>query len=417
MALQKSQVLVDRWLLKKLKADINLDSDQELAEALIKAGLADIDLFKRNKPTKKQPDGALSVGKASLEAAITDDETLATLQYRAKLSTFVGTFLEPWVLEAQSCKGRVHPNWNQVKMYGSFGDAGARTGRMSASRFMNTPKEAKKIKLPKWIRGVVDLPMVRSYLLPDKGHLWGKRDYSQQEFRVLAHYENGALLDAYLENPKLDVHVLVASLLNGVDVEKLAAAIDKGDKEAVEMRSIAKNNGFGLLYGMGIAMLADRLGVDVAKARQLKAEYLIAMPGIKTVMKRLKERAKQNRPFYTWGGREYYCEPPKVMEDKTTGRKKVQTYEYKMINYLIQGSSADCTKQAIINYHHALKDTKTSARFLITVHDEINFSAPEKQMPKEMKRLFESMQDVDFQVPMLSDGSTGPNWGTLKKVS
>ena len=99
-----------------------------------------------------------------------------------------------------------------------------------------------------------------------------------------------------------------------------------------------------------------------------------------------------------------------------TGAKKVQTYEYKMINYLIQGSSADCTKQAIINYHHALKYARTSARFLITVHDEINFSAPEKQMTKEMKRLSDCMEDVDFHVPMLSDGSTGPNWGTLKKV-
>jgi DNA polymerase I-like protein with 3'-5' exonuclease and polymerase domains len=87
------------------------------------------------------------------------------------------------------------------------------------------------------------------------------------------------------------------------------------------------------------------------------------------------------------------------------------TFEYKLLNYLIQGSAADCTKEAIIRYAGA----KVDGRMLVTVHDEINISVPRKAAKAEVKRLREAMESVEFDVPMLTDTEYGPNWGDLKE--
>jgi DNA polymerase I len=382
----------DAWIRKTLKRkDLNIDSDRELADALVDANKADPELFLLT------PKGNRSTAKDSLIGAVTDKRILSVLQYRSRLSTAKGTFLDPWLAEAEASGGRIFPSWNQVRMAGSFGDAGARTGRMSASRFMNVPKpfeeEEGKFVMPRF-KGLdlPDLPMVRQYCLPDKGQQWGKRDYSQQELRVLAHFEDGILLERYLEDPNMDVHQVAADMI----VEQYGLPVK---------RKHTKTIGFGLLYGMGLGALAERMGVDIATAQQIKNAYMAIFPGLKDIQDVLKERARDGLPLRTWGGREYYVEEPRYME----ARGRVVTFEYKLLNYLIQGSSADCTKEALIRYHDVRKD----GRFLVTVHDEINISAPAKAMKSEMKILREAMKSVEFDVPMLSDGKVGQSWGML----
>ena len=85
------------------------------------------------------------------------------------------------------------------------------------------------------------------------------------------------------------------------------------------------------------------------------------------------------------------------------------TFEYKLLNYLVQGSAADCTKEAIIRYDEA----KQHGRFLVTVHDEINVSASKKYAKSEMAILREAMESIEFGLPMLSDGESGSNWADL----
>ncbi len=402
-AYERAQATVDQWLLKKLRRDINLDSDDELLDALVSAKLVDEGKLLWTSGGKKGVPKP-SASKDSLEAAVKDPRVLSTLQYRSKLGTFYGTFLKPWRDEARETGGIVHPAWNQVKQREWSGDAGARTGRMSASRFMNAPKEVaekdpdqKGYHHPSHIKDLPPLPFVRNYLLPDPGDLWGKRDYSQQEFRILAHYEDGELLRRFKENPKMDVHVLVASILFDKDTAKVTP----------DERDIAKTIGFGLLYGLGAAKMAAKLRRSEGEARELKSQYMRALPGIKDLQSGIKDLVRANEPICTWGGREYFCEPPKQE------RGYMRTFEYKLLNYLIQGSAADCTKQAIINYD---EHPKRKARFLLTVHDELNISVNPKLLKQEMKVLEESMLDVAFSVPMLSDGKSGKCWGQLTKL-
>lgn len=408
---ENAMEMVDKWIRKTLKnKDLNVDSDAELAQALIAANKAYEGLFERTSPSARHPEGQLSASKDSLIHAVTDKRVMDVLQYRGMLGTRLGTFLQPWRDEAQETGGLVHPSWNQVKQYGGSGAKGARTGRLSASRFMNAPTEVgtsqhdnvglMQWKFPDFIKGLPMLPAVRMYLLPDKStgraakdqQVWCKRDYAQQELRILAHFENGVLMNQYLKDPKLDVHTFATNLVEST--YNIAVG-----------RTRMKTISFSLLYGMGITELASRLGIDQSEAKSLKSMYLGIFPGLKDLQDQLKARAKNDEPIYTWGGREYYVEPPKEIKGR------VRTFEYKLLNYLIQGSAADCTKQALCNYSEVMKD----GRFLITVHDEINFSAPAGKVNAEMKVLREAMADVEFDVQMLSDGKTGPRWGELKK--
>jgi DNA polymerase-1 len=382
----------DAWLKKMLKTpDLNIDSPAQVGEALIRSGKVDEDLLLRTE------NGAFSMSKDSLIGAVTDKRLLQVMQYRSKLDTAKGTFLLPWLEQAEATGGRIHPSWNQVRMAGNFGDAGARTGRMSASRFMNVPKpfeeEEGKFEMP-CFKGLAlpELPLVRLYCLPDKGEMWGKRDYSQQELRVLAHFEDGLLLDRYRADPRMDVHQMAADMI----VDQYGLPVK---------RKHTKTIGFGLLYGMGLGALAERMGVDMETAKKIKQAYMNIFPGLKEIQDELKARANAGLPLRTWGGREYYVEEPRFMKE----RNRVVTFEYKLLNYLIQGSSADCTKEAIIRYHGAKKEGK----FRVTVHDEVNISAPAKAMKTEMKILREAMASVEFDVPMLSDGKTGRSWGML----
>jgi DNA polymerase I-like protein with 3'-5' exonuclease and polymerase domains len=130
------------------------------------------------------------------------------------------------------------------------------------------------------------------------------------------------------------------------------------------------------------------------------------LPGLKALQDDINALAKGGQPIHTFGGREYYPEPSKLINGRLVD------FIYKLLNYLIQGSAADFTKEAIIRYHDVRKDS----RFLVTVYDEINISAPKGSVKREMKALREAMEGIpNVDVPMLTDGKSGLTWGDLAK--
>lgn len=379
----------DSWLRKRLKAkDLNIDSDADLGAALDKAGIVTEWVLTDT--------GKRSTAKKNMTVEMFRDKRVASaLGYRNRLSTCLNTFMKPWGITASLSGGLIYTNWNQVRQAsGNAGFAGARTGRMSSNpNFQNIPKDfmtkddgyAHPMHLD-----VQELPLMRQYILPDKGQVIGHRDYNQQELRILGHYEDDTLCAEYNSNPRLDVHTFVQDSLRSMFGMEIS-------------RSSTKILNFGMIYGMGLGKLALGIKNTVEEAKRLKNAQMQAIPGLKALNKSIMERGRNGEAIRTWGGREYYVEEPKIID----GRR--QTFEYKLLNYLIQGSAADCTKQALINYDAV----KREGRFLITVHDETNISVPKKALKAEMAILREAMQAVKFDVPMLSDGKSGPNWGTL----
>lgn len=401
---------VDAWLRKRLKApDLNVDSDAQLAQALISTGvIAESDFT-------LTATGKLSTSKKTLtENLYRDAKVYAALAYRGKASTFRNTFIGPWYLQArQTGSSTIHTNWNQVRSNMGSDSDGARSGRMSSSpNFQNVPKPAEKrdrhYRHPAHfdkiqLQILVDnkpqtvpfprLPIMREYFLPDKGQVWGRRDYNQQELRELAHFENGALMRSYIANPRYDMHAMVQAGILRI------ASIDLN-------REDAKISNFQDIYGGGLPAMCNALGIDPATAQRIKTAKRALMPDYEALVNSIKERGRSGQPITTWGGRQYYCEPPAY--NKKFNRE--MTFEYKLLNYLIQGSAADTSKQSLINYD---AHPKRVGRFLLQVHDENNVSIPRNAVKQEMAVLRECMQAVEFDVPMLSDGETGPNWGTL----
>jgi DNA polymerase-1 len=398
----------DSWIRRRLKfPELNVDSNDDLAQRIQERGVADVTKWTLTESGKK------STAKDVLDEVLTDRALAGALAYRGLVSTCLRTFMTPWSATATRSGGLIYTSWNQVAQdyHESGARKGTRTGRLSSTpNFQNIPNNFDD--KPIIVRALIamnknaelrrllekyPLPQVRGYIIPADGKILLNRDYSQQELRILAHYESGLLLDAYCADPWLDMHKFTQQIV----VDILGIHVD---------RKPIKNLNFGLIYGMGIGKLAKSMGLDVDLSKQIKKAHRQGFPGISNLMKDMKQRAETHTPIRTWGGREYYCEEPKMI-----GGRMVE-FDYKLINTLIQGSAADNTKQAMVNYARRKKELGLQGNLLINVHDELLHDAPIARRDVEMRALRDAMQDVKFDLPMLSTGGYGYRWTEINKL-
>lgn len=359
---QKVLWVVNEEIYDKLGCDyeFNIDSDATLASKL-ENFVSGWDYT---------PTGLRKTSIKSLVKYIQDPELLSIIQYRSKLCTYLNTFMIPW--SEKSHRGRIHFDWNQTR---NPEDKGAKTGRMSSTPSMlNVPKTGEG----RTIEWLPPLPNVRSYLLPEEGQFWFRFDYSQQELRILAHYLKGELRDAYINNPKLDMHGYLAEKLN-----------NRFDRHTV------KTIGFSIIYYAGLDKLSEQLGVSVEQAGMYRNMYFNALPGIDKFRDKIKQRLSGGGYITTFGGRQYYKETS----------AKGWDLAYRGPNTLLQGSGADGTKQAICNMPEEVQ-------YQIAVHDEINISGD----IEDARKTKIAMSDIPLSVPLLTDSFIGPSYGELHEV-
>lgn len=376
--------------------DLNFDNDRDLADVFKSRGVVKEDAWVLTEKSKQ-----LSVSKDNLPPEAFVDPLLASaFGYRNRLVTCLKMFMLPWLEQAEANHGYIHTQWNQVR--GSRG--GTRSGRPSMTKpnLLNVSKSFEDrsdgyehpaaLNLP-------PLPPVRIYVLADdEDHLFVHRDFSGQEVRIFAHYESGELAAAYRENPGLDPHSWVKE------------AILKSVGRVLE-RTRVKNVTFARIYGGGAnAVYRQARCASLAEAQEIMSFHDTAIPGRKILNDEIVRIARRGEPIRTWGGRLYYVEPPSYSKD--FGR--VTSWEYKLINYLVQGSAADLTKEALCQWYEGGGD-QDGARFLLTVYDEIDISAPAARAKEEMSFLREIMDGMKLDVPMRSDGKIGKSWGLLEK--
>jgi DNA polymerase-1 len=352
----------------------NFDSSAELASALIRSGRVKQEDFLLT------PTGKLSTAKASMDRAVKDHELRALLGYRGNLKTLLTTFMRPWVELATG--GRLHPTFNQVR-----GDIyGTRTGRLSSSNpnFQNIPTEFKGNPPA----GLPALPFMRRYILPDEGHVLVSSDFNGQEMRIAAHFAEGRAAEIYRNDPRADFHEAVARIIE----EDAGLVLD---------RKMVKITGFSLIYGSGINSLSELLGVDKGTAANIRKHYFQALPGFKDLMDDVSARGRAGMAVKTWGGRLLHAEKAKLVNGQQW------TFEYKLLNYLIQGSAADQTKEAINSVGYWSKH----CRFLATVHDENVYSIDPAELNSEIEVIKASMEDQKgWDVPFKAEVKVGPNW-------
>ena len=370
---------MDDLIATKCRRKVDVDSNDQLADAIESAGMS--------QGFASTPTGRRSTSKESLMGAINDHELLGALLIRGSLATCLRTFYQPWYAAARST-GKLYVKWNQIRNYS---DTGARTGRFSSSpNFQNVPTDWDKLLVQLGSIGyelTFPLPQMRKYIIPAPGFVLIGRDYRSQEMRLLAHFTGGALMEALIANPELDVHEIAGKMAN-------------------ISRKLSKTMGFAILYGAGAPRVAEQLGITVYESRDLKARYLRALPEIKKFTKEINDKAAFGEGITTLGGRYYSIQSPSIIKGV------LRSFEYKLVNYKIQGSAADHTKESMYRY----ATTTKTGHLLLTVHDQNVIEVPVDDVESERK-IFADAMDGSFadilKVKMLSDESVGNNFWEL----
>ena len=367
-------------LRRRLKSSgLDFQSREDVADALEKGKVVRSKDWER---TEKR--GDRKVGHDALTRVARDVRVVERLHHRDLLKLHID-IVNTW-LEMSETTGCVHATWNTTRISAEAGRRafGARTGRMSSSpNLQNIPK-----------RHVDDrLPNLREFVRAPKGRSFLGADFSQQEFRILAHYEDGILAQAYRRDPRMDIHGNVQTIVNRIASRHYTRE---------ELKTGA---GFSLLYGQGLDASAASLNITRDEAQKLRWDYLEALPGIRKVQKWLRGLARKHQPFWTWGGRRYYCEKPQV-EEGPYGPEVIRTFEYKQLNTLIQASAADHLKQTAIDLDEADFEP------ILFVHDEIVCLCWPKDRISSMLDVMETVGP--WRVPMIAEGRRGKTWVAAK---
>jgi DNA polymerase I-like protein with 3'-5' exonuclease and polymerase domains len=337
--------------------------------------------------------GAPSFTRTFLEGC--DHRVAKAIVAARELNKTHNTFLQPY-LDFSEADGRVHSHINQLR-----GDGGGTvTGRLSMAQpnLQQVPARHEVIG-----------PMVRGLFLPEEGQLWAANDFSSQEPRLLIHYANALKLDgadtmaaAYQEDPDTDFHQMVADM-------------------AQITRKQAKTIGLGLMYGMGKNKLAAQLDLSVDEASELINNFHNRVPFLKGTIyavQRKIDNPASGGAIRTLLGRK--CRFP-LWEPQQWGINKALPYEeayakygarikramtYRGLNRLIQGGSADQTKQAMLSLHEA------GFNIMLQVHDEIALSVESREEAEEAAAIMRDAVKLD--VPSKVDVEVGETWGTAK---
>lgn len=378
-AVEASEMMLDKndeALAKKLGISVaDLGKKEIFADALEGADALDEWIL--------TPTGKRSTSVANLKQVMTNQRMLNQIEYRGIGHHQVNTFGHPWLQVAEEYD-HIYPSWNQVRQSSerAIGRAvGARTGRLSSSPNVQNIPAVLNPNYP-----MIDL---RKYVAaPVHGRLT-VLDYEQQELRIMAHYAGGDLLKLYQDDPNLDQHQLATTLIN----ELLGTSFSRNQVKTV---------GFGILYAMGLDLLAESIDTDRGTAGIVRNAYKEVFPGIKTLDDDCKRRGREGECIRTWGGREYFVEPPD---------KYGRTFEYKMLNRLIQGSAADVLKEAMTRYYY---DPNRTGRLVMSVHDEIMAMHLTTDSIEERNRLQRHMESVEFDLSMPTSGGSAKTWRGCK---
>jgi DNA polymerase-1 len=172
---------------------------------------------------------------------------------------------------------------------------------------------------------------------------------------------------------------------------------------------------FGILYGMSAFGLAERLVIDRKEAEKFINQYFARYPKVQVYQDELLKKAKRDGYVASVLGRRRRFEPSAIRE-RTSYQGRNQA-EREAINMEIQSSAADLIKLAMLNVHRRLQKENRQAKMLLSVHDELVFEAPPKEVPALADLVREEMVGaMKLDVPLEVDVAAGRNWLEVEEV-
>jgi len=202
---------------------------------------------------------------------------------------------------------------------------------------------------------------------------------------------------------------MIAVFREGKDLHAATAAnIYKKPIEEVtrDERTKSKRANFGIIYGITVFGLAERLDIPREEARMLIDGYFDTFPQVHQYMEQSKEVARRQGYVTTLFGRRRYL--PDINSQNATVRGFA---ERNAINAPIQGTAADIIKVAMIRIHERFQREAIRSKMILQVHDELNFSVYPDEKEQVERIVLEEMQNAfHMQVPLVADSGFGSNW-------
>ena len=300
------------------------------------------------------------------------EKILAHRALKKLLSTYVDAL--PKLINART--GRVHTSFNQ---------AVTATGRLSSSNpnLQNIP-----------VRGE-DGREIRKAFVPDDDCTFFSADYSQIELRIMAHLSGDEHMIADF-NAGHDIHAATAARIFHKPIEEVSR----------DERRKAKTANFGIIYGISAFGLSERLSIPRGEAKELIDSYFETYPKVKEYMNACIERAKERGYILTEFKRRRY------LPDINSRNATVRGYaERNAVNAPIQGTAADIIKVAMVAIDCRLREEQLQTKMILQVHDELNFSVPQRELDTVRHLVVEEMERAfSMRVPLLAECGDGANW-------
>lgn len=347
----------------------NIASPKQVGEILF-------DKLKIVEKAKKTKTGQYVTSEEVLESLRNKNLIVEKILEHRGLKKLLSTYIDALPQLINPRTGRIHTSFNQTV---------TSTGRLSSSNpnLQNIPIRDENGK------------EIRKAFIPDEGHIFFSADYSQIELRIMAHLsEDKNMIDAFMSN--YDIHAATAAKI----YQKSIKEVDS------DMRRKAKTANFGIIYGISVFGLAERMNVDRKEAKELIEGYFETYPGVKSYMEKSIEIAREK------GYVETIFHRKRFLPDINSRNSVVRGYaERNAINAPIQGSAADIIKVAMARIYKRFQTEGIKAKMILQVHDELNFSVPlaEKEIVEEIV-LAEMENAYRMHVPLKADCGWGSNW-------
>ena len=347
----------------------NIASPKQVGEILF-------DKLKIIEKAKKTKTGQYVTSEEVLQQLKNKHEIVADILEHRGLKKLIGTYIDALPKLINPRTGHIHTSFNQTI---------TATGRLSSSdpNLQNIP-----------IRGE-DGKEIRKAFIPEPGCLFFSADYSQIELRVMAHLSKDAnMIEVFREGK--DLHAATAANIYKKPIDEVTR----------DERTKSKRANFGIIYGITVFGLAERLDIPRDEAKMLIDGYFETFPQVRDYMEKSKEIARQQGYVTTLFGRRRYL--PDINSQNSVVRGFA---ERNAINAPIQGTAADIIKVAMIHIFQRFKAEKIKSKMILQVHDELNFSVLPEEKEKVEHIVIEEMQNAfQMAVPLVADSGFGSNW-------
>ena len=325
---------------------------------------------------KKTKTGQFVTSEEVLQTLKGKHEIVADILEHRGLKKLLGTYIDALPKLINPRTGHIHTSFNQTV---------TATGRLSSSdpNLQNIP-----------VRGE-DGKEIRKAFVPEPGCLFFSADYSQIELRVMAHLSGDENMIRVFREGK-DLHAATAANIYKKGIDEVSR----------DERSKSKRANFGIIYGITMFGLAERLEISRDEARQLINGFFETFPQVHDYMEQAKQQAREKGYVTTLFGRRRYL--PDINSRNGTVRGFA---ERNAINAPIQGTAADIIKVAMIHIYNRFQAEGIRSKMILQVHDELNFSVYPEEKERVEQIVLEEMQNAfQMQVPLVADSGWGTNW-------